>query len=273
MATPLIDCHSHSAYSGHGEGSVHDMVEAARNAGLAVYAQTEHLSLPASLDPLCEDSMSAQEACSYLEDLDREQRLLEQAGSRMRLVHGVEADWLPGRQEELAELCVPYDYVIGSIHFLEGLPLDNSDNMALWDSLGVDGVWERYLDAMVDMVCHSGPIRCLGHADLPKVFGARPSFNLRDAFGDIAALAKRQGLIAELNCAGWNKPAAEQYPSMQVLGLFRDAGLECTVGCDAHRPQMVGCHLDRAYQALFDAGYRHVVSPLAGGDLERFELS
>ena len=273
MNTPLIDCHSHSAFSGHGSGTVAQFVAQAQALGLAVYAQTEHLTLPCELDPNHEDSMSEQEALDYRDQLAVEQRRLAASGCPMRLLRGVEADWLAGRQEELERLSAGYDYVIGSVHFLEGLPLDNSDNMALWETYGVDGVWERYIAALEDMVVHSGPIRCLGHLDLPKVFGMRPSFDVRDAFGDLAALARSRELIVELNSAGWLKPAKEQYPSLQILELFCDAQVPCTVGCDAHKPQLVGHHVKDAYRVMHDAGYRHVVAPDLAGGLNRFELA
>ncbi len=272
MTTPLIDCHSHSAFSGHGQGSVHDAVAAAQAAGLAVYAQTEHLTLPLELDPNRGDSMSPQDVLAYQAQLASEATRLASEQSPMRLVCGIEADWLPGREDELCRLCEPYDYVIGSIHFLDGLALDNSDDMRLWESLGTDAVWECYLQTMDDMVTHSGPIRCLAHLDLPKVFGRRPSFDTKDAFGDIAQLARKRDLIIELNCAGWLKPAQEQYPSAQILRLFADAGVPCTVGCDAHKPALVGHSVRRAYQTLYDAGYRYVVAPLPDGGLERFDL-
>lgn len=273
MQTPLIDCHSHSAYSGHGEGSVHNAVAQAAKLGLAVYAQTEHLTLPEELDPNREDSMSPQTAASYVAELAAEKLQLAAAGNPMELVCGVEADWLPGREDELVQLCAPYEYVIGSIHFIDGLPLDNSDNMTLWETRGVDGVWESYLNAMEDMLRHSGPIRCVGHMDLPKVFGDRPSFDLRDAFGDLVGLVKASELIIELNCAGWDKKAAEQYPAAGILDLFAHAGVLCTVGCDAHKPERVANHVYDAYRVLFDAGYRKVAAPTPGGDLRFFELA
>lgn len=273
MKTPLVDCHSHSAYSGHGTGTVHEMVEAAQKRGLAVYAQTEHLTLPDSIDPKREDSMSPQTAQRYVAELAAEQMRLAAERCPMELVCGVEADWLPGRTAELEELCKPYDYVIGSIHFLKGLALDNSDDMRLWEQEDVDGVWEAYLNAMEDMVRHSGPIRCLGHLDLPKVFGMRPSFDLVEAFGDLASLICSRELMIEVNCAGWFKKAAEQYPSADVLRLFAQLGVPCTVGCDAHKPEMVGMRIEDAYRVMYDAGYRHVFAPSVGADLRRFELA
>ena len=39
---------------------------------------------------------------------------------------GIEVDYEPGREEETAEALAPYpwDYVLGSIHFLDGLGID-----------------------------------------------------------------------------------------------------------------------------------------------------
>lgn len=273
MQTPLIDCHSHSAYSGHGEGSVHDAVARAQELGLAVYAQTEHLTLPEGLDPNREDGMSPQTAALYVAELAAEKLRLQAERCPMELVCGVEADWLPGREAQLVELCEPYEYVIGSIHFIDNLPLDNSDNMTLWEKLGVDGVWGAYLNAMEDMLRHSGPIRCVGHMDLPKVFGSRPSFDLRDAFGDLVGLVRASELIIELNCAGWDKKASEQYPAKGILELFARAGVPCTVGCDAHKPERVANHVSDAYRVLYDAGYRKVAAPSADGGLRFFELA
>ena len=273
MKTPLIDCHSHTAYSGHGAGTVFEAVARARELGLAVYAQTEHLTLPEALDPQREDSMSPETTERYLAEVAAQRRFLKEQGCTMELVCGIEADWLDGRAAELEQLCEPYEYVIGSIHFLEGLALDNSDDMRLWEEKGVDGVWEAYLNAMEDMIRHSGPIRCLGHLDLPKVFGYRPSFDVAEAFADLAWLARQRDLIIELNCAGWDKKAGEQYPAADVLRAFAQQGVCCTVGCDAHKPQMIAAHVEDAYRVLFEAGYCCVVAPSASGDLHRFELA
>lgn len=272
----LIDCHSHTAYSGHGQGTLAQAVARACELGLAVYAQTEHLTLPEELDPQREDSMSPQDAQTYLEQMRRLQAYLAERGATTALVAGIEADWLPGRAAELRELCAPYDYVIGSIHFLKGLPLDNSGNMRLWEELGTDGVWELYLNTLEELVRSGAPIQCLGHPDLPKVFGQRPSFSLEAAFADIAQLAAARELIVEVNTAGWFKPAQEQYPAAAILRAFCQAGVPCTVGCDAHRPEHVGRGVQEAYRLMYEAGYRHVTAPLPGtahcGRWQRFEL-
>ena len=272
----LIDCHSHTAYSGHGEGSLAAAVARACELDQAVSAQTEDLTLPEELDPQREDSMSPEDAALYLEQLRALQGVLQRKGLRTQLVAGIEADWLPGREAELRDLCAPYDYVIGSIHFLDGLPLDNDERMELWEQRGVDGVWELYLNTLEELIRSGAPVNCLGHLDLPKVFGQRPSFNVGEAFCDLAPLVAGRELIIELNTAGWFKPAREQYPAVDVLRAFCQAGVACTVGCDAHRPCQLGRGVREAYGLLYEAGYRHVTAPTAGtarsGLWRRFEL-
>lgn len=90
-----MDCHSHSAYSGHGSGSVEDMVRRAEELGLAVFAQTEHLVLPEGMDPDFETSMSSQTMKRYIEELHEQRERLAHVGSGMQLICGIEADWLP----------------------------------------------------------------------------------------------------------------------------------------------------------------------------------
>lgn len=261
MATKLIDCHSHTAYSGHGQGNIAQAVHRAQELGLAVYAQTEHLTLPQELDPNREDSMSTEDAMNYLTELRTERERLLREGSAMELVVGIEADWLTGRAAQLEELCRPYDYVVASVHFADGLPIDNDENMTLWEHLGVDGVWERYFELVEEMLRNCRCIHALAHPDLPKVFGMRPSFDIRDAFGDIFNLARERDLLIELNTAGWRKEAQEQYPAFDLLKLAHDIGLCPTVGADAHKSSDIAAGVQEAYALLYDAGYRYVYHP------------
>lgn len=117
-----MDCHSHSAYSGHGSGSVADMVRRADDLGLSTFAQTEHLVLPEGMDPQFETSMSSQTMKRYIEELHEQRERLVHAGSSLQLICGIEADWLPGRADELTELCKPFEYVLGSVHFIDNGP-------------------------------------------------------------------------------------------------------------------------------------------------------
>lgn len=257
----LIDCHSHSAYSGHGSGTVTDMVYRAQELGLSVFAQTEHLVLPEGMDPEFESSMSHQTMNAYINELaDLEERLAYE-GSSMELIRGIEADWLDNRTEELKQLCASFDYVLGSVHFLERRPFDNPADMSIWDDYGVDGIWERYVRAWLDMVLAPGPITCFAHPDLPKLYGGLPSFDLHDYYAEMARAVAASGRMVEVNTAGLRKDAHEMCPSLDLLRAFFDAGVDCTVGSDAHCPKDVACGIREAYALMYEAGYRTLTIP------------
>lgn len=268
----LVDCHSHSAYSGHGEGSVHAMVARAEALGLAVYAQTEHLWLPEELDPSHGDSMSREDMGRYVADIEAERERLEREGSPLALVEGVEADWLPGRAEELSMLCEPFEYVVGSVHYVEGLSVDCANDAGAWEAFGVDGTWARYLEAWLEMAGSGARIDCFAHPDLPKKFGSLPSFPLEPWFEEMASAAAAAGAMVEVNTAGLRKPVGEAYPSPDLLEAFCRHGVECTVGCDAHRPAEVAFGVERAYELMRRAGYEYVSVPRSDGSRRRIRL-
>ena len=261
-----VDCHTHSAYSGHGSGSVADMVRRAEDLGLSTFAQTEHLVLPDGMDPLFETSMSSQTMKRYVDELHEQRERLAHAGSGMQLLCGIEADWLPGRTAELERLCAPFDYVLGSVHFIDNRPIDDSRDLSVWDDYGIDGLWRAYFESWLDMAAHPGPIMCFAHPDLPKKYGWHPSFDAREYNYEMAQAVARSGRMVEVNTAGLRKDAHEMYPALEMLRSFRDAGGECTIGRDAHAPQDVAANFDDAVGLMRQAGYGKLTVPMPDGD-------
>lgn len=261
-----IDAHSHSAYSGHGHGTVHDMVMSALDLGLTTFVQSEHLVLPEGMDPNFETSMSEETMQRYIDDVHEERETLASQGAAMDLVLGIEADWLEGRSAELECLCKPFEYVLGSVHFLERRPIDDSRDLCLWDELGVDGVWRAYFDAWIDMASNPGPITCFAHPDLAKKYGWFPSFDARDHYHEMAVAAARSGRMVEVNTSGLRKDAKLMYPSLELLTMFKDAGVECTIGSDAHAPKDVSANYEDAVELMRVAGYEYVTVPRSDGD-------
>lgn len=261
-----IDAHSHSAHSGHGEGSVHDMVLAALDRGLTTFVQSEHLMLPEGMDPSFESSMSPETMLRYIEEVLEERASLESQGSGMELVLGIEADWLDGRTEELEELCEPFEYVLGSVHFLDRRPFDDSRDLSIWDEHGIDGVWLKYFDAWLAMAKNPGPIMSFAHPDLAKKYGWLPSFDPRDHYHEMAVAAGRSGRMIEVNTSGLRKDVKLMYPSLELLTMFKDAGVDCTIGSDAHAPKDVSANYEDAVELMRRAGYEYVTAPTANGD-------
>ncbi|MGI6217311.1 MAG: histidinol-phosphatase HisJ family protein [Coriobacteriales bacterium] len=262
---PLIDCHCHTYLSGHGEGTVSEVADAAENVGVKVLAITEHMPLPHEVDPDCGFSMPIEMVDSYFDAIEQEAEL----HPGMTLLPGFEADWRPGCEDYLVGLSSRATVLLGSVHMLsDGWCFDDPDQISEWDVRGADAVWGEYFDLWMDAASSKVPFTTMSHPDLPKKFGFYPSegFGLEKRQEDAAALCAERGLMVEVNTAGWRKPVGEQYPSLDFLRAFCRAGVDCTVGADAHSPSEVALGVREAYAVMYEAGYRRVAVPQPDGD-------
>ena len=82
----------------------------------------------------------------------------------------------------------------------------------------------------------SGLFHIMGHADLIKKFGFRPSGDLRPYYEPSLEAMKESGACLELNTAGWRNKCAEQYPDAQFLKMAAEMNIPLTISSDAHKP-------------------------------------
>ena len=144
------------------------------------------------------------------------------AGHPVKL--GIEMDFVPGREEQIAALLEgrPWDYVIGSVHFIADRAVDHEGYDA-WRTSAPDEVWTEYFSALGDAAA-SGLFDVLAHPDLVKVWGAGRAAPTRPprVFYELAL----EGICAadvsiEVSTAGLRKPVGEIYP---VVGAAGHAG-------------------------------------------------
>jgi histidinol-phosphatase (PHP family) len=174
---------------------------------------------------------------------------------------GLEVDWIPGREQQLADLIDgrPWDYVIGSVHFVAKGAVDH-DGYDAWESSEPDEIWAAYFAALGDAAA-SGLFDVLAHPDLVKVWGRKrpqPPRPLR-AYYEIAMPAiAAADLAIEVSTAGLRKPAGEIYPSRELLQMCVDAGKAVALSSDAHQPGDIGYGYDEAVALLGDLGVERI---------------
>jgi len=268
----LIDCHVHTELSGHGSGTVAQAVGAAVFRGLSGLVLTEHLPLPAGLDPANHISMPTDQLAAYAAEVTE----WSKRARGVEVVLGGEADWIPGREDETAEIRraaedAGVSVLLGSVHFLDGWAFDDPHRLAEWEGRDVDSVWERYFEVWCD-AASSGIYDVMAHPDLVKKFGHFPSGDQAGLYAEAARAATSGGVIVEVSTAGLRKPVGELYPGAQLLRAFSDAGVPATVGSDAHDPSEVGQGIELAYEALSAAGYREVAFPVSRHETRFIEL-
>ncbi len=236
----------------HDTWSVDPFVEAAGEAGVDEIGFTEHVYYFRQTRPLWTVPYQV-ERCVY--DIEQYVEAVVQARGRgLPVKLGLEVDYVPGREDETRGLLDPYpwDYLLGSIHFIDGLGVDGEPR--LLDAVGVEEAWRRYFDTLV-AAARSGLFDSLSHPDLVKISGERAhSFD----YGPVAGAFAESGVAVEVSTAGLRKPVRELYPHPDFLTACRKRGVPATLGSDAHSPDVVGRDFDRARDLLRSAGYETI---------------
>jgi len=148
--------------------------------------------------------------------------------------------------------------VIGSVHFIDGWGFDDArylGNYAAWD---IDALYARYFD-LVGASAETGLFDTIGHADLIKKFGHRPRGDQSAAYARVASRLAQAGVCIEVNTAGLRKPVGEMYPHHDLLQACHQAGVQTTLGSDAHAPNEVAADLQSAIDLMRSVGYSRFV--------------
>jgi histidinol-phosphatase (PHP family) len=170
---------------------------------------------------------------------------------------GLEADFIPGFEKNTRALLgsFPYDFVIGSVHFIDRWAFDDPEEKVKWRDKDINRVYRDYY-RLLRQSAESGLFDIMGHVDLVKKFGHRASEDLTPEVERTAEVFKKAGVTVEVNTSGLRKPVNEIYPSLQVLKIYRSHGVPITFSSDSHDPKDVGRDYDKARQLALDAGYK-----------------
>jgi histidinol-phosphatase (PHP family) len=172
---------------------------------------------------------------------------------------GIEADFIPGREERMRALLEQrdWDYVVGSIHFLAEGALDY-DRFDVWNSArSADHVWKTYFTWLGELAA-TGMYDILAHPDLVKYWGPTerpwPEKDLRFYYDLAMEQIAESGIAIEVSTAGLRKPVGEIYPDRAFLEMVVDAGNPIALSSDAHTPEQLGFEYERALELLDSVG-------------------
>jgi len=175
---------------------------------------------------------------------------------------GIEADFIPGGEDRMAELLAArdFDYVVGSIHFVGDGALDY-DRYDIWSAASSpEKVWSTYFDWLAQAAM-SGMFDILAHPDLVKYWGRQRPWPDRDLryFYEVAMEGiAESGIAVEVSTAGLRKPVGELYPARAFLEMVVDAGNPIALSSDAHTPDDLGRDYEQALELLDELGVREL---------------
>ncbi len=250
-----VSYHNHTHWSD-GKCSIEDQIAAARATGLDEVGISDHFVLEPGGGQV-EWSMPLARLDGYVAEIQAASTGCEEITLRL----GIEADYFPETVDQLRETLsrYPFDYVIGSVHYVDGFSIDG--HISDWQGLTqgeIDETWRLYWKRIAEMA-KSRVFDFAAHLDLPKKFGFRPAADLSkesDAALDAIAAAD---MAIEINTAGWSLPAREAYPSLELLRAARSRDIPLLINADAHTPKVLTRDFDRARGLAREAGYTSLV--------------
>jgi histidinol-phosphatase (PHP family) len=250
----IVDYHMHlrapDESIDHSVEAIERYVEVAAGRGIDEIGFTEHIYYFEQTRPLWSVPYHL-EHCSY--DLDSYvDAVVEAKGRGYPVKLGLEVDYERERERETAEILAPYpwDYLLGSIHFLDGYAIDG-ESPRLIESVGVEEAWGRYYGTLAQ-AARSGLFDALAHPDLVRMFGPEIDWEWPKVARSL------DGVALEVSTNGLYKPHEKLYPNAGLLAAARTEGIPITLASDAHVPANVGRDLDRAVDLARAAGYETV---------------
>ncbi|MDM8001649.1 MAG: histidinol-phosphatase HisJ family protein [Bacteroidota bacterium] len=243
------DYHMHTRYSD-GKREPEAYIEAALKLGLKEIGFSDHLN-PSGGDLLwCMDHKRLPEYAEHILRLKK-----EHSDIAVRL--GIEIDYLPGKEKE-TELIInslPFDYIIGSVHYLGAETVDLGPEFYIGKD--IDLIYENYFNLVCE-AASTGFFDIMGHPDLVRIHRFRPDADITHLYSMMASAFEIHDVAFELNTNGRNKPLHDFYPDRKYLHIFAEHGVPVCVNSDAHFPERTGQFFGEAYEILRRAGYREM---------------
>lgn len=251
----MIDYHLHTALCNHAKGTMEAYIQRAINIGLREICFLDHLTVSKFEK---RHSMTPGEVPFYFQAV---QLLKQRYNDVINIRTGLEIDFNPAYIDLFEDIVGTYSFdVIGSsLHFLDDINIASRSSAWRHGKIDTDYLYALYLEQF-DRMLNYNYFDIVCHLDVIKKFGWKPSMSFDNEFNRILSKIKIKDLVVELNTSGYNHPIKEAYPSLNIMKKCRRAEICITLGSDAHNPEDVGQHYDRAFSLLLSAGYSHLTT-------------
>lgn len=251
-------------------GHIERYVEAALARGVTELGFTEHLyrcvEADAALGRWWQDEHDDLLRGQMVEMVERERNLslvryvevvLDAKARGLPVKLGLEVDFQPGREQQVLDLISPYpwDFLIGSVHWIGGWDFTSSHSADEFRRRGVATAWRQYFE-LETRLAGAGMVDVLAHTDFIKRVGLRPDPQLlEDLYRPVVAAAAASGIAVEVSSAGLRRAGREIYPAPLLLVMMREAGVPITLASDGHVAEDAGLGHGLVVAAARAAGY------------------
>lgn len=234
----MFDSHVHSKFSEDSNESIENIVKNPKKSGVVI---TDHMDINASPRFIFDVDKFYREYIKYRND---------------KLLLGIEIGLTKETEEEARAVCdrIPYDYILGSVHFINGYDLYYPDIYKIYEK---EELYRLYLETILYSINKNPYIDSLAHIDYICRYSRYDDKEIRysdykDIIDDILNSLLENNIILELNTRRLNEKEAydslkEIYKRYKVLG-----GKYVTIGSDAHSSALIGNNFSSAEGMLGD---------------------
>lgn len=248
-----IDLHNHTTLCNHASGSMDEYIAKAIDLGIDIYGFSCHS--PMDFDP--NYRMKLEELPLYCQMVENIQKKYK---DKIQILLGLEVDFIDSREDLIKKeiFQYPFDYLIGSVHFLDEWGFDNPEFIGEYAKRNMQECWEKYLYSIKKMA-QTGLFQIVGHFDLLKIFGYSPTQKSHQYIQKTLEIIKEHQMVLEINASGLRKPIQEQYPSIEILTMAKKIGIQITFGSDSHSVEQVGFGYEKCLKIAKETGYSQAV--------------
>lgn len=259
MSILTSDCHMHSHHSGDSTAPMEAMILRGIELGLKTMCFTEHNDFDYPDSPDGPGSIFLLNADSYLYELIQ---LKEKYASQIQILFGVELGLQPEcvRKNAVFAKSYDFDFIIGSSHICHG---KDPYYPAFFEGRPEEEAYREYFVSILENLKKFQNFDVYGHLDYVVRYGPTKDENYsyekyNDVIDPILELLLEQEKGLEINTGGLRHNMRDFNPCMDALKRYRALGGELiTVGSDAHKPEDLAIHFDRAGQVLKDCGFKY----------------
>lgn len=249
----FADLHNHTVYSYDSSRSMIELIEEAISKKIFLLGFSDHLDFNES-DP----GNLYYEGKKQFEEFEM---LRKKFSGKINLLLGIEASYERAYKSKIFDMfnSFRFDYRIMSAHFVEGVVISDWIDRVEKDAenlLEVD--YSPYFDAL-ELIADEGDFDILGHLDYYKKYSkfdhASTEKRYQKRYESVFRRILERRKIIEVNSSGLRHRCEEQFPSENLLLLYRDmGGRSVSTGSDSHSAGQTAYGFDLIYSMAERAG-------------------
>lgn len=279
------DYHMHLEYGSYDEDYAEGFFRAAAERGVDEIGFSEHAHTFPEFEQLYYDDLILDDSFvgafqrkwlktnKFKYTLDEYFSFIEKLRKKHKVLAGIEVCNFQD-QEAAAKIlrAYPFDYIIGSVHFLRGWAYDTAAIKAEWDNHPLTDIYEWYAQE-AEKLAAAGLYDALGHPFNIRLYRYFPDFDVTPYLARVARAMKAADMIVDLNTGTYYRYPIEEFsPYPDFMRMANACGLPIITTSDAHKPEDCARYNEEAVQYARSFGYREQIRFTGARGRERVAL-